>query len=133
MLSCSGESHLSDLFAGLDRGARHQVHVANLHGIRKRNHVSRGRDSAGTAEIDEGRAEIDDKESEHTEHDCCIGNAHESSGRAPAAFNGIGNIWIEAVDRDIHRAGSSNPIPQERATNAWWHEVIVPRRGEEDF
>src|SRR6266516_3219918 len=53
--------------------------------------------------IDERLAEIDHKETEHTEHDYCIGKAHESSGRTPAAFNGIGNIWIEAIDRDIHR------------------------------
>src|SRR6266566_6854385 len=57
----------------------------------------------------------------------------KSSRRAAAAFNGIGNIWIEAVDRDIHQAGPSNPSPQEGATNARRYEVIVPRRGEDDF
>jgi hypothetical protein len=31
------------------------------------------------------------------------------------------------------RLASSNPIAKECATNAWWHEVIVPRRGKNDF
>jgi len=95
--------------------------------------MTRGRDGAGTAEIHEGRAEIDNEETEHPEHDRCIGKAHQPSGSAPAAFDGIGNVGIEAVDLDVHRAGSSNPSPQEGATNARGYEVIVPRRGEHDF
>src|SRR6476619_5161889 len=55
------------------------------------------------------------------------------NGRAPAAFNRIGNVRIEAVDRDIHRVRSSNPMPKERAANPWWYEVIVSRRREQDF
>jgi hypothetical protein len=31
------------------------------------------------------------------------------------------------------RLASSNPIPKEGATNAWWYEVIVSRRDEDDF
>src|SRR5258706_12484179 len=27
----------------------------------------------------------------------------------------------------------SSAIPQESATNAWWHEVGAPRAGEDDF
>src|SRR5262249_60147949 len=52
---------------------------------------------------------------------------------APATFNRIGNVGIEAVDLDVHRAGSSNPSPQEGAPNAWWYEVVVLRCGEDDF
>src|SRR3954462_810170 len=37
---------MSDLFSGLDRGARHQAHLAHLHGIGERNHVACGRPSA---------------------------------------------------------------------------------------
>src|SRR5215831_2636602 len=95
--------------------------------------MARGGDGAGTGEIDEGRAEIDNEETEHPEHDRCIGKAHQPSGRAPAAFNRIGNVGIEAVDLDVLRAGSSNPSPQEGATNARRYEVIVPRRGEHNF
>ena len=105
-------NHLPDLFPRLDRGAGHQVDVTDLHRVGKRNHLSRGRDGARTAEKDKGRAEIDDKESEHTKHDRCIGNAHQASRRATAAFNGIGNVWIEAVDRDFHQACSSLRSPK---------------------
>src|SRR5215813_1909220 len=95
--------------------------------------MARGGDGAGTAEIHEGRTEIDNEETEHPEHDRCIGHAHQPSGRAPATFNRIGNVGIEAVDLDVHRAGSSNPSPQEGAPNAWWYEVVVLRCGEDDF
>src|SRR5262245_66682590 len=95
--------------------------------------MPRGGDGTGTAEKDEGRAEIDDEETKHAEHDCGISDAHEPSGRTPTAFNGIGNVGIEAVDLDVHRAGSSNPSPQEGATNARRYEVVMSRRGEHDF
>src|SRR5262249_7357822 len=95
--------------------------------------MSRGRDDAGTAEKNEGRTKIDDKENHYAEDDCRIGKSHQSSGGAPAAFDGIGKIGIKPVDRDIHQANSSNQIPQERTTNARRHEVIVPRRGKQDF
>ena len=95
--------------------------------------MPRSRDGSGTAEKNERRAEIDDEETQNAEHDRRIGDAHEPSGRAPATFNRIGNVGIEAADLDVHRAGSSNPSPQEGATNARRYEVIVLRCGEDDF
>src|SRR5262249_29453306 len=43
---------------------------------------------------------------------CCVGDAHESSGCAPAAFNGIRNVRIEAVDCHVH-----GPAPQILSAN----------------
>src|SRR5262249_8916697 len=71
--------------------------------------MARGGDGAGTTEIHEGRPEIDNEETEHPEHDRCIGKAHQPSGRAPAAFNRIGNVGIEAVILT-----SIRPAPQIR-------------------
>src|SRR6266436_208957 len=123
MLSCSGEttSAMSSPALTVAPGSRFMWVTCTVYG----SDMSRGRDGARTTEIDEERAEIDDEETKHTEYDCCIGNAHQSSGRAPAAFDGIGNVGIEAVDLDVHRTGSSNPSPQEGATNARRYEVIV--------
>src|SRR5262245_18005905 len=78
-----------------------------MHGIGKRNDDARGRHHARPAQVEQGPAEIDDKEGEHAEHDRCVGQAHKPSGRATAAFDRIGHIWIETVDSQIHRAGSS--------------------------
>src|SRR5262245_66521131 len=66
--------------------------------------MARRRHRAGSPEEDERGAKIDDEETKHTEHDRCIRDAHEASGRTPAAFDRIGNVWIEAVDRDVHWA-----------------------------
>src|SRR5262245_47486436 len=95
--------------------------------------MPRGGDGTGTAEKDEGRAEIDDEETKHAEHDRGISDAHEPSGRTPAVFTGIGTVGIEAVDLAAQRAGSSTPSPQGRGANARRYEVVVPRRGEHDF
>src|SRR5262249_48438030 len=92
-----------------------------------------GGHGAGTAEKDEGGAEIDDKETEHAEYDHGIGKAHEASGRAAAAFDGIRDVRIEPVDGDVHRAVSSNPIAKQRAANARRHEIVALRRGKDDF
>src|SRR5262245_35622062 len=104
------------------------MHLIDLHRKGKRNHVPRRRDDAGAAEKDERRAEIDHEESDQTEHDGRISNANESTGRAAAAFDGIGNIRVEAIDLNVHVRSSSNAIPQQRTTNARRHEVIAPRR-----
>src|SRR6266550_1988964 len=56
-----------------------------------------------------------------------------SSRRAAAAFAGSGIFGSSRLIVTFIGARSSNPIAQEGATNAWWHEVIVPRRGEDDL
>src|SRR5262249_61183862 len=93
-------------------------HLGDVQGTGKRNHVSPRRDRAGTGEVNKWGSEIEDEETDHPEHDHCIDKAHHPSGRAPAAFDRIGNIWIEAVDRDVHLAGSSSttarPGPPDR-------------------
>ena len=53
--------------------------------------MSRGRYNTGTAEKHEGRPEIDDEERYDSEDAYRVGNAHESPGGAPAAFDGVGS------------------------------------------
>ena len=53
---------LSDLLAGLDDGAARHVHLADLHDVGKRNHISRGRDDSRSAKKHKWRAEIDDQD-----------------------------------------------------------------------
>src|SRR5262249_139221 len=92
-----------------------------------------GGPAAGTADNDDAAAQIDDKETEHAEYDHGRGKAHEASGRAAAAFDGIRDVRIEPVDGDVHRAVSSNPIAKQRAANARRHEIVALRRGKDDF
>src|SRR5690242_16217921 len=108
-----GRARLSDLVARLHGSARRYVHAADLDGIGKRNDVPRRRDSAGAAEEDEGRAEINDEEAKYAEHARCISHAHESAGGAAAALDRVGNVRVEAIDDDVHETGA--PISSSKS------------------
>jgi hypothetical protein len=120
--------HPPDLVAGRDRGPRRHIDAADLHDIGKGYQVPRRGDNARAAEEDQGRAKVDDKESEHAEDAGRVNGAYKPSGSAPAAFDGIRDIGIEPVDHDIHETGSrtvaANSARRTRGgTKSSWRDV----------